>query len=74
MVSITKKEHVWKHICLSLVHSPDQSVIPIWIRGLHIVMEPLAAAPGGGGSQAWYFVGDTTGGPLVRTTGVRGLI
>ena len=74
MGSVTKKDHVQKHIRRSLVRSPDRSVIPLWSRRLHIVMEPLAVTAGGVGSQAWYFVGDAAGGPLVCAVGVGGAV
>ena len=66
MGSVTKKDCNWKHIWRSLVRSPDQSVVPLWSRRLHIVMEPLAVTAGSVSNQAWYFVGDAAGGPLVR--------
>ena len=70
MGSVTKKDHVQKQIWRNLVRSPNRSIIPLWSRRLHIVMEPLAATAGSVGSQDWYFVGDTAGGPLVRAAGV----
>ena len=75
MVSVMKKNIVQKHMRRSLVCSPNQRVIPVWSCRVHCVMEPVAAASGGVGSQTWYFVGDAAGGLLVLAnyTGVRGL-
>ena len=74
MVSITKKDNVWKHIWRILVRSSNRSVILLWNCRLHILMESLTITIDGVGSQACYFVGDYAGGPLVRVTGVRGSI
>ena len=74
MGSVTKKDRVLKHIRRSLDGSPDQSVVPLWSRRLHFVMEPLAVTTGGVSNQAWYFVGDTAGGPLVCAVDVGGAV
>ena len=73
MVGVTKKDNVWKHMRRSLVRSPDQSVIPVWSRRVHIVMEPVATATGGVGSQTLYFIGGAICGQLVLASGVCGL-